>query len=83
MKHAVLRAIIHNLADTLSSGVSLLAASYDLDIYRDADGAGPAGVTVNFLNATADAPVSQAVQDALPELREALDRIRRSPVRPD
>ncbi|TKW66383.1 MAG: hypothetical protein DI616_10505 [Paracoccus denitrificans] len=75
MKHAALRAIIHNLADSLSGGVSLLAGSYDLDIYRDADRAGPAGVTVDFLNATADTPVAQPVRDALPKLRDALERL--------
>ncbi|MCW1920417.1 hypothetical protein NX862_16770 [Rhodobacter sp. KR11] len=36
MKHAKLQAIVHNVADSLGSGISLMTGFYDLDVYRDA-----------------------------------------------
>lgn len=36
MKHAKLQAIVHNVADSLGSGISLMTGFYDLDVYTDA-----------------------------------------------
>jgi hypothetical protein len=36
MKHAQLQAIVHNVADSLGSGISLMTGFYDLDVYSDA-----------------------------------------------
>ncbi len=36
MKHEKLQAIVHNVADSLGSGVSLMTGFYDLDVYTDA-----------------------------------------------
>ena len=36
MKHSKLQAIVHNVADSLGSGISLMTGFYDLDVYADA-----------------------------------------------
>ena len=36
MKHAKMQAIVHNVADSLGSGISLMTGYYDLDVYKDA-----------------------------------------------
>lgn len=36
MKHSSLQAIVHNVADSLGSGISLMTGFYDLSVYSDA-----------------------------------------------
>ncbi len=50
MKHAELRSIVHNVADSLASGIGLLIGVYEMDVFGEASRS-PGGVlTVDFLH---------------------------------
>jgi hypothetical protein len=48
MKHSALRAILHNIADSLASGCSFMFGAYNIDIYADAAKSGLSGLRVDF-----------------------------------
>lgn len=50
MKHAELRSIIHNVADSLASGCGLLVGVYDMDVFGEASRTPTRSITVDFLN---------------------------------
>lgn len=49
MKHSELRAIAHNLADSVGSGCSLLLGIYELDVYGEALRSPTGGITLDML----------------------------------
>jgi hypothetical protein len=52
MKHDDLRAIAHNIADSLASGIGLLIGVYETEIFKEAARSPERHITVNFLNGT-------------------------------
>lgn len=52
MKHAELRAIVHNLADSLGSGIGLMIGHYETDVYGEALRSPAGAITVEFLEGT-------------------------------
>jgi len=62
MKFDVLRAIGHNLADSLGSGIGLLVGIYQCDVYGEAKARNDKEITVDFLKGEA---LGQAVSSTL------------------
>ena len=52
MKHAELRAIVHNVADSLGSGIGLMIGHYEMDVYGEAQRSSGGAITVDFLQGT-------------------------------
>ncbi|MEO6215114.1 MAG: hypothetical protein ABIO86_03715 [Sphingomonas sp.] len=52
MKHAELRAIVHNVADSLGSGIGLMIGHYEMDVYGEAQRSPEGAITVDFLQGT-------------------------------
>lgn len=52
MKHAELRAIVHNVADSLGSGIGLMIGHYEMDVYGEAQRSPGGAITVDFLLGT-------------------------------
>jgi len=50
MKHAELRSIVHNVADSLGSGIGLIIGHYEMDVYGDAERSHERAITVDFLH---------------------------------
>jgi hypothetical protein len=83
MKLGELKALGHNIADSLSSGIGLLIGVYDVDIYRAAASSRNGYIDVNFIAGTSTCgifafKVRRAIRlyaKALPDLcrRHALD----------
>ena len=48
MKHAERRAIVHNVADSLGSGIGLMIGHYEMDVYGDAQRSPEGAITVDF-----------------------------------
>ncbi|WP_156340451.1 hypothetical protein [Sphingomonas sp. Leaf17] len=49
MKHTALRSIVHNVADSLGSGIGILIGHYEMDVYGDAQRSPERAITVDFL----------------------------------
>lgn len=49
MKHAVLTAVAHNIADSLASGIGLLIGDYTMDVFGEAARSPQGFITVDFL----------------------------------
>ena len=49
MRHAELRAVVHNVADSLANGIGLLIGTYDMDVYGEAAASRDGAITVDFL----------------------------------
>jgi hypothetical protein len=73
MKIGILRAIAHNIADSLGSGCGLLVGVYDMNVYGEAK-RNPGGViAIDFLAAkTIDGKVSRTLGSAIAKYRAAL-----------
>ena len=52
VKHAVLRSIAHNLADSISSGCCLLISDHDIGVYDEAKQTEEKCITVDLLQGT-------------------------------
>ena len=52
MKHAELRAIVHNVADSVGSGIGLMIGYYEMDVYGEARRSPTGAITVDFLKGT-------------------------------
>jgi hypothetical protein len=73
MKHAELRAIVHNVADSFGSGIGLMIGHYEMDVYGEAQRSPAGAITVDFLSGTiveGDASASLAASVTL--YRDAL-----------
>lgn len=85
MRHADLKAVGHNIADSLASGLGFMIGMYHSDVFAEASAAAPGYIDVDFLRgSTSGAPASPSLriavalysQQALPALcaRHAVDR---------
>ena len=72
MKHRELRAIAHNIADSLASGICLMIGVYDIEVFREAAAAPGGFIIVDFLRGTTSAKVSERLADAVRRYRDAL-----------
>ena len=73
MKHDELRAIAHNIADSLASGICLMIRVYDLDIFGEAAATPEGFIVVDFLKGAASGgKVSERLADAVRRYKDAL-----------
>jgi hypothetical protein len=73
MKIGTLRAIAHNVADSLGSGIGLLIGVYEADVFGEAARAAEGFIGVDFLMGRAtDGVVSSSLARAIAKYREAL-----------
>ena len=49
MKHAELRALVHNVADSLGSGIGVMIGHFEMDVYGEARRSSEGAITVDFL----------------------------------
>src|SRR6202142_1907670 len=73
MKFDALRAIGHNVADSLGSGIGLLIGVYETDIFEEASGTQLGVITVDFLaGKVISGVVSPSLADAIAKYQTAL-----------
>jgi len=73
MKLGILKAIGHNISDSLASGIGLMIGYYAMDVFAEAAGEPEGFVVVNFLAGTASgSTVSADFRKAVAFYREAL-----------
>jgi len=73
MKHAELRAIVHNVADSLASGIGLLIGHYETDVFDEASRSGGGSLTIDLLaGRVTEGTASEALSEAVSLYREAL-----------
>jgi hypothetical protein len=66
MRHADLRAVGHNIADSVASGIGLMIGVYDMDIFKEARSQAPGYIEVDFLVGTSSGvPASESLQIAI------------------
>lgn len=76
MKRGVLKAIGHNIADSLASGMGFPIGVYVTDIYGEASASPTGCVTVDFLTGTYEGgPLSESLAKAIKLYAEALDTL--------
>lgn len=76
MKHSELRAFVHNVADSLSSGIGLLIGVYELDIYAEARSSTSGALAVDFLNGEiVEGEASRSLVEAVPLYQDALAKL--------
>ena len=76
MKHATLRSIAHNIADSLGSGVGLMIGVYEIDIYGEAAAAPSGWIVVDFLaGQVVEGTPSEHLKKAVGMYRDALPRL--------
>jgi hypothetical protein len=66
MKHAQLRSVAHNIADSLACGVGLMIGVYEMDVFGEAARSPGGAIVVDFLAG------SVVEGDASPDLRDAV-----------
>jgi hypothetical protein len=77
VRHTELKAVGHNIAHSLASGMGLMIGIYQTDVFAEAASEPPGYLDVDFLNATViGSPVSSGLKRAV-ELyrREALPKL--------
>ena len=73
MKFGKLRAVGHNIADSLASGIGLMIGVYQMNVFAEAEGEDEGFVTVDFLaGSTAARTVSDGFRTAVSLYRDAL-----------
>jgi hypothetical protein len=76
MKIGTLRAIAHNIADSLSSGCGLLIGVYDMNVYGEAKKSPGGVIAIDFLAAKAiQGKVSRILASAIVKYRAALPKL--------
>lgn len=76
MKHGELRAFVHNVADSLASGIGLLIGVYGTDVFGEARLSHDGSLTVDFLNGTiVEGGASKSLAAAVSLYREALAKL--------
>jgi hypothetical protein len=76
MKHRELRAIVHNVADSLASGIGLLVGVYEMDVFGEASRCENGSLTVDLLSGrVADGAASESLSRAVSLYREALAKL--------
>jgi hypothetical protein len=73
MKHTELRALVHNVADSLASGIGLMIGYYEMDVYGEAQRSPTGVITVDFLKGTViEGDPSPSLVKAVSLYRDAL-----------
>jgi hypothetical protein len=73
MKHDELRAVAHNIADSLASGIGLMIGVYDMDVFGEAARSAEGALTVDFLRGmVVEGQPSQSLRGAVASYGEAL-----------
>jgi hypothetical protein len=73
VKFGQLKAIGHNLADSLASGNAMMVGFYDLNVFEEASNSSEGFIVVDFLaGATEGAQPSARLANAIARFREAL-----------
>ena len=73
MKHAELRSIAHNIADSLASGIGLMIGYYRSDVFGDARRSPGGALTVDFLSGrVTEGEASPPLEGAVAEYGKAL-----------
>jgi hypothetical protein len=73
MKHAKMRSVAHNIADSLASGIGLLIGVYDIDIFGEARQIPGLQMTIDFLTGKiVEGSASEALTEAVARYRDAL-----------
>ena len=76
MKHAELRSIIHNVADSLASGIGLLIGHYEMDVFGEASRSPDRSIIVDFLNGVVvEGECSPSLAAAVSRYRVALQEL--------
>lgn len=66
MRHSDLKAVGHNIADSLASGVGFMIGLYQTDVFAEASAEAPGFVEVDFLCGTSTgSPVSPSFSGAV------------------
>lgn len=73
MKHAQLQAIVHNVADSLGSGICLMIGYYAVDVYSDARNSPTGTIKVDLLRGVVmEGDAGEALLGALKHIPAAL-----------
>lgn len=76
MNHAELRAIVHNIADSLESGVGLMVGAYGTDVFGEAALSPEGAITADFLlGDVVEGQPSESLAHAVALYREAFSRL--------
>jgi hypothetical protein len=76
MKIGTLRAIAHNVADSLGSGIGMLIGVYDINVFGEAKRSPGGLISIDFLAAKATrGKVSPALAGAITKYRKALPNL--------
>jgi hypothetical protein len=76
MKSGILRAIAHNVADSLGSGIGLLIGVYEMDVFGEAERSPSKSINIDFLDGkVAGARVSSTLAGAVTKYREVLPKL--------
>jgi hypothetical protein len=76
MKHAELRSIVHNVADSLASGCCLLIRVYAMDVFGEASRSRGGSLTVDFLRGSViEGEASTSLAEAVSLYRTALAKL--------
>jgi hypothetical protein len=73
MKHATLRSIAHDAADSLASGICLMIGHFDVDVFAEADRLPGRTIAVDFRGGTVvEGEPSKGLRAAVAKYREAV-----------
>ncbi|HET9638174.1 MAG TPA: hypothetical protein VFP12_03115 [Allosphingosinicella sp.] len=73
MKHAQLRSIAHNIADSFACGMGFMIGVYATDVYGEAAGSAGGAIAVDFLEgAVVEGDASCGLREAVALYRDAL-----------
>lgn len=76
MKHAELRAIVHNVADSLASGIGLLIGVFEMDVFGEAARSEGGSLTIDLLTGRVPAgSASESLCRAVSLYRDALAKL--------
>jgi hypothetical protein len=76
VKHAALRAVVHNVADSLASGIGLLIGHYEMDVFGEAARSPGGSLTIDLLHGhVTEGVASSSLAEAVSLYRAALARL--------
>ena len=76
MKHAELRAVVHNVADSIGSGIGLLIGCYETDVYCEARAAADGILVTDLLSGhVVEGQASKSLEEAVFLYKDALAKL--------
>jgi hypothetical protein len=76
VKHAELRSIVHNVGDSLGSGIGLLIGVYEMDVYGEASRSQDGSLTIDLLaGRVTEGTASSSLAEAVSMYRDALAKL--------